>query len=122
MTEQEAKERWCPMVRVVPYKYHAGAADMRTGYESSRPDGKTTCIGSACMMWRETDDGNTDLTIYTSNVLRNAKVTPTQAAAMSDDELLRIPNLGRKVLNEVREKLREPFHRPSGYCGLAGKP
>ena len=42
MTEEEAKTKWCPMVRVV-----YGIGDNRGLFEST-----TTCIASDCMMWR----------------------------------------------------------------------
>lgn len=46
MTEDEAKTKWCPLVRVL---------DSR-GPWNRHPDKKVssdaTCLGSACMMWR----------------------------------------------------------------------
>lgn len=42
MTEEEAKLKWCPMVRV-PLAF-AGTAMAN--------DRSERCIGSACMMWR----------------------------------------------------------------------
>lgn len=44
MTEEEAKTKWCPMVRMKPSGL---VADLR-----HLPD--TLCLGTACMMWRGT--------------------------------------------------------------------
>jgi hypothetical protein len=43
MTEEEAKTKWCPMVRNMPIDPRSFAAS---------PDPLACCIGSACMMWR----------------------------------------------------------------------
>jgi hypothetical protein len=45
MTEDDAKTKWCPMVRM-------GDMNAPTGINAGNQAG-TTCIGSACMMWRE---------------------------------------------------------------------
>lgn len=58
MTEQEAKTKWCPMVRIaievegaligINTEVLPGEQDAPTEFKSA-----TRCIGSACMMWRE---------------------------------------------------------------------
>lgn len=46
VTEQQAKEKWCPMARV----YNEGSgADNRTMGDAN--PGHARCIGSECMMW-----------------------------------------------------------------------
>lgn len=44
MTEDEAKTKWCPMV-----KYDLGRAVNR---DACYDNAGTHCIGSACMMWQ----------------------------------------------------------------------
>ncbi len=49
MTEDEAKTKWCPMIRfslgeVAHYSNREEVADASNA--------KSRCIGSACMMWR----------------------------------------------------------------------
>ena len=44
MTEEDAKLKWCPMV-----KYDLGRAVNR---DACYDNAGTHCIGSACMMWR----------------------------------------------------------------------
>lgn len=44
MTEEEAKTKWCPMV-----KYDLGRAVNR---DACYDNAGTHCIGAACMMWR----------------------------------------------------------------------
>lgn len=49
MTEEEAKTKWCPMVRLGKnsgmQSWHEQGEELRNPIESR-------CIGSACMMWR----------------------------------------------------------------------
>jgi DNA-directed RNA polymerase subunit alpha len=48
-----------------------------------------------------------ELTVRTSNCLREAKIfTIGQLQQWTEDELLRLPNLGRKSLKEVIEQLQ----------------
>lgn len=49
MTEEEAKTKWCPMVRI-----NGNAMDYILNRKAS--DRHSYCIGSACMMWRENVD------------------------------------------------------------------
>ena len=49
-----------------------------------------------------------ELTVRTSNCLREAKIfTIGQLQQWTEDELLRLPNLGRKSLKELIEQLQE---------------
>ena len=54
MTEDEAKTKWCPMVRVA----NGGSAGFnRNSIGTLRHiEAETHCIGSACMMWRDMFD------------------------------------------------------------------
>lgn len=45
MTEEEAKTKWCPMLRKGPPGTSRNAPE----------DVPNLCIGSACMMWRKVD-------------------------------------------------------------------
>jgi len=48
-----------------------------------------------------------ELTVRTSNCLREAKIfTIGQLQQWTEDELLRLPNLGRKSLKELIEQLQ----------------
>ena len=46
MTEEEAKKKWCPMVRKIGWKTETCGG----------PWGYGLCIGFACMMWREKEE------------------------------------------------------------------
>lgn len=51
MTEEEAKEKWCPMVKpffVPTHEYAERTALLNV----TRNEGGNNCIASACMMWR----------------------------------------------------------------------
>lgn len=51
MTEDEAKTKWCPMVR---WSHAQGYDDVFTNREANQSFGSgVACIGSACMWWRE---------------------------------------------------------------------
>lgn len=47
MTEQEAKTKWCPMVRLLS---EGQPGQLLSNRPNSAPGGN--CIGSGCMMWR----------------------------------------------------------------------
>jgi hypothetical protein len=50
MTEDEAKKKWCPMVRFSHATY--GSGESRTEVLGTHNEG-AKCISSDCMMWRE---------------------------------------------------------------------
>lgn len=54
LTEQDARQKWCPMVRnAAPSDSEAaGTAGNRYGGEATHPT--HSCIASDCMMWRKT--------------------------------------------------------------------
>jgi hypothetical protein len=53
MTEDEAKKKWCPLVRNNPLAPDESYAGVTT--RDNKPDYERNCIASACMMWREAD-------------------------------------------------------------------
>jgi hypothetical protein len=53
MNEDEAKTKWCPMVRLIDGQPPGGAATNRAYQEFGTEHALSNrCIGSACMMWR----------------------------------------------------------------------
>jgi len=59
MTEDEAKKKWCPMVRLIPTnRFHVATSQTSYNRGYNTDDGKellvagTTCIGIYCMMWQ----------------------------------------------------------------------
>ena len=49
MTEQEAKQKWCPMVRI-----DTGVSSSYNAFKAAKEQvNEGRCIGSDCMMWRE---------------------------------------------------------------------
>lgn len=50
MTEEEAKKKWCPMVRLIATQESIQPVYNRAANES--PINLTACIASDCMMWR----------------------------------------------------------------------
>lgn len=49
MTEQEARTKWCPMVRITWYPTPAPETSI-SGW--NRDEMNTNCMASDCMMWR----------------------------------------------------------------------
>lgn len=59
MTEDDAKQKWCPFARVVQYSSNDGGPPPAPGNRciltanvTEALNGATTCIGSQCMAWR----------------------------------------------------------------------
>lgn len=53
MTEEEAKTKWCPMSRLAWLNEDMGKTAITANrWGHGEPLGGSTCIGSACMMWR----------------------------------------------------------------------
>lgn len=50
MTEEEAKTKWCPFVRL-------GETAIGSTYNRCGPEASLYCIGSACMAWRWNERG-----------------------------------------------------------------
>ena len=58
MTEEEAKQKWCPFANVYVAYQGTGASGNRGLSDTSTAQdwkGKALCIGSACMAWRWSD-------------------------------------------------------------------
>jgi len=57
MTEQDAKTKWCPMVRthIVSNKDYYGI-ETADGPAVNKCTKRAVCIASACMMWRSIDN------------------------------------------------------------------
>ena len=48
MTEEEAKTKWCPMMK----NHYVIRPDFQDDAIAEQIAGSTKCIGTACMMWR----------------------------------------------------------------------
>ena len=53
LTEAEAKTKWCPFVRLGMMKVGATINRAFMTAEQAETQANTTCIGSACMAWRQ---------------------------------------------------------------------
>ena len=49
LTEKQAREKWCPMARVIKSN---GAAELVAGNQDSEFHALGSCFASDCMMWR----------------------------------------------------------------------
>lgn len=52
MTEEEAKQKWCPMVRVSVFPTSTGGKLWSNNRQDLEHRNGSKCLGSACMMWR----------------------------------------------------------------------
>jgi hypothetical protein len=110
MTEDEAKEKWCPFVR---YKSVRGEGINRWVEEEPQlnPDA-ARCIGSRCMAWRWTNQDGIDR--------QQAALCPGP-----DWKLGGGPGVQIITTYHTDEGVLRAWYRigaPAGYCGLAGKP
>ncbi len=113
MTEDEAKKKWCPFVRLVvadatgadPSSVAANRVGVRGTREVKLPDA-ACCIASACMAWRwsETKRSAAFLEAVQAHMAASAK-----------------PNFNTSV-QAVYAETGGKFERSEGYCGLAGAP
>lgn len=109
MTEDEAKEKWCPFSRVLAHTYaQDGKGRMfEGGYSSNRgpdrePEDGSLCIGAACMAWRWSEEKRTAAFL---------QATVEHMKATGDNF--------NKATQEV-VKRRDEFKHTEGFCGLAG--
>ena len=56
MTEDNAKQKWCPMVRDLTAQ-QSGMTDSPYNRLAGCIEESTKCIASDCMMWREAPEG-----------------------------------------------------------------
>lgn len=54
MTEAEASQKWCPMVRYMPVLGDSGDWALTNRGGDSRSENSCNCIGASCMAWRWT--------------------------------------------------------------------
>jgi len=104
LTEQEAKERWCPFGKVALDVYDGSGECVGSttvnrvsgGTRNGQPVNGSKCLASTCMAWRwfdtVTDDGT------------GVNLRPTAHVA-------RMPDRNPRPHSERR-----------GFCGLAGRP
>lgn len=101
MTEEEAKTKWCPHVRVSG----AGSIDgteWLTNREDDGPDDLQfmNCVGSACMAWRWARVANPD---FKERAIQQRWPEPPDT-------------------RKPHEKERFVTSETEGFCGLAGSP
>ncbi len=108
MTEQDAKKKWCPMVR-----FNYCGSDMTDVNRPSEMD-SMRCIASDCMMWRW-------------DMSEMEYFCPECGADMCDallkdktDTRCDGANYCRKWLREHGTLTKAPRINRSGHCGLAG--
>lgn len=99
MTEEEAKTKWCPHVRIT----NDDTGDWKSFRNNRGKAGDNlnhNCIGSACMMWRW----------QTKSVLFDPKTKEMAPAVWGQSYD------GSKFIH------MDVDGRENGFCGLAGKP
>lgn len=110
-TEDEAKTKWCPMIRAdnVTPLWHEKKQE--PGFT---PQAKATCIGSACMAWQwnvhDMELAVTPVKIHEAGIIE--RVPPAGEGWQSADRY----GFG----NDAR--WFRPMENQRGYCGLAGRP
>jgi hypothetical protein len=103
MTEDEAKTKWCPMVRISAFGEHTSSPPANRVMDAinktvARNPRDCRCLGSECMMWRLSKPAD-------------------------PEALLRYANNNGLTTQEAMRELRlteADFSAAQGYCGLAG--
>lgn len=105
MTEEEAKTKWCPFANVGSTTSGLGGFNRFIPPVGSGSEDSVRCIGSACMMWRESEVYDTR-----AKELWSKKKGERVNSAYGSDAEWRLVNPD------------EPLPPAQGWCGLAGKP
>lgn len=119
LTEEEARERWCPHARAAFYPPHAEAVESAAAINRATPDPApkfdayrdnvqmaTRCLGALCMAWRWA-----------------ALPRTVMAAGLTEAERAVLAATRPTGYIEYRSDDEKPRPLPChGYCGLAGKP
>lgn len=112
MTEEEAKEKWCPhyrsMVAITSMGDSREFDTNRASSEFSDVD-RPTCIASQCMAWRWNEAKRTQAFIKAVQD-RMEKYEPKK------------PYSRNRAIAEVYAEIGSDLKYTEGYCGLAGKP
>lgn len=133
MTPEEAKEKWCPMGGIGPHR------------QSDLPQ-HSACIADKCAAWRWSRSSyaqsrytaeelpidailihNLGISTMLKNCFKNKSIsTVGEARRMTNEELLRIPCLGKGSLREFNSVIDGLMARiapvsGAGFCGLAGR-
>ena len=108
MTEDQAKTKWCPMVRMNGAEARFGGAPLGPALNCTsynRNPKEANCIASGCMMWRSTE------------------VLP----AFTGSDVVWWIKKHREIFGStiIEAKAAADSGKPipgGGYCGLGGKP
>ena len=100
-TEEQAKNLWCPMVRMGP----------------EVPANWNNCIANSCAMWRRSNLAGRQKILYCAD--HSAKTEPPRPATVPASWVFlpRNKESARWVEPMIGQLARIP-----GYCGLAGRP
>ena len=104
MTEDEAKDKWCPFARVS----ETGGRSVAINRDA---EPWPTCVASKCMAWRWR------LLMADAAYLEAVKLATKEAKASGGN-----PKLAAQHVNDNRAKYGLPVKSFDGYCGLAGQP
>lgn len=110
MTEEEARKKWCPYIRLTMFERTQKFMVSNRGHDvesglGGKGSGVFNCIGAQCMAWRWSRAKET-----------KAYLDAVQTFMAETGENFNIAS------NKVWAKLGSTFEQTEGYCGLAGKP
>jgi hypothetical protein len=123
MTEEEAKTKWCPAVRVYRRTSHDNVdySETNRGEDTATPTAHN-CIGSACMAWRwgqEYEYAETRLVKDNDSAVARALGYMGRIVPPPGDGWERCEGWDQPKHADYRWRRRT---RAVGRCGLAGKP
>jgi hypothetical protein len=118
-TEEEARTKWCPHIRVAEVGLSSGGGYNRSAeiHGGLSPRKLTNCIASECMAWRSRPTFNWQMiydALRTGQIIEAIKCYRMETGASLKD--------AKDAVEAIDLNAPVPQSAQRGFCGLAGAP